>query len=59
LVSEDSAKQLRSLGEDLQGHFGHMGEPIVDAVSIENVVHFHAFDPDAKNSSTNISSARG
>jgi hypothetical protein len=52
LVSDDPAKQLHSFGVTIfRGHFEHKGKPIVNAnatIDVENVVHFHAFDPDAK-----------
>ena len=36
-------------GTIFRGHFEHKGTPIVDAtITVKNVVHFRAFDPEAK-----------
>ncbi len=52
LISADPEHQLRSFrGAIFRGHFEHHGseEIVSDAIiNIKNVVHFHAFDPNAK-----------
>ncbi len=51
LVSQDPMQVLRSFrGKIFRGHFEHSsGQEIADATfDVEMVVHFHAFDPDAR-----------